>query len=297
MSLAARTPPVVATIAIVLGALMFGTTAYFGRVLPDMGFAPPAIAFWRFALTAALLSPFLVLRGPGRRATLWGIAGGASLGLGWIGYVAALKLMPVAEAGVLFMTYPLFAILFAAGLFGERPGRRALFAAGLIVAAALVGTPIAAGAISPTALLLGLATPVGYGLLLNIIAHRLGALPSLGAVGAISLGAVLGVAPLFTQLPIAEIVPRSASALWMLLAFSLLTALLPQVVYMLFAPRLGAVRTAIAGSAELPMMFTIGWIAFGEAPTVGHGAAAALIVTAIAITARPPPDALAPVTV
>ncbi|UOM35578.1 DMT family transporter [Acuticoccus sp. I52.16.1] len=275
--------------AIIAGAGLFGTTAYFGRVLPEFGMAAPAVTFFRFALTALVLAPFLVVRGPRRTATLWGIAGGATIALGWIGYVVALRSLPVAEVAVLFMTYPLFAIAFAALLFGERPGTRGALAAVLIVAAALVGTPIVSFGGAATAILFGLTTPAAYGFLLNVIAHRLGALPPLAATGSVSLGAVLGVAPLLVQLPPAEILPLEPAALVTIAVMAIASALLPQLLYVTFAPRLGAVSTAIAGSAELPTMFLIGWLAFGEPLTLAHGAAACLIMTAIAITPQRPP--------
>ncbi|RAI04243.1 EamA/RhaT family transporter [Acuticoccus sediminis] len=275
--------------AIVCGAALFGTTAYFARVLPETGMAAPAITFFRFALTALVLSPFLVLRGPGLRATLWGIVGGATIALGWIGYVVAVRTLPVAEAGVLFMTYPLFAMGFAAILFGERPGARGAVAAALIVVAALVGTPIVSFGVALGAVLFGLTTPAAYGFLLNVIAHRLGTLPPLAATGSVSLGAVIGVTPLMLQLEPSEILPAEPSALGLLAAMSLFSAFMPQLIYVTFAPRLGAVTTAIAGSAELPSMFLIGWLAFGEPLTLAHAAAASLIMIAIAITPQNPP--------
>lgn len=277
-------------VAIICGASLFGTTAYFGRVLPDLGFAGAAVAFFRFALTALVLTPFLVVRGPGRIATLWGLAGGAGIALGWIGYVKSLETLPVAEAAVLFMTYPLFALVFAAAFFGERAGRRGLLAAGLIVIAAVVGTPVRGFDPSEAgAILAGLATPAAYGLLLNIIAHRLGDLPSLSAAGSVALGAVLGTTPLVVQLEPAAVIPSDLGSLGLLLVMSLASALVPELLYVRFAPRLGAVRTAIAGSAELPSMFAVGWLVFGEVLTPAHAAAAVLIMTAIAVTPMAPP--------
>ena len=127
--------------AVVAGAACFGTLPLFTRMLTEAGLAPPAIAFWRFALTAVVLLPLLRLRGGAWRPTLWAMAGGAGMGLGWIGFVHSLTTMSIAEAGVLFMTYPVFAILFAGVLFGVRPRPAELVATGLIVLAAVLAAP------------------------------------------------------------------------------------------------------------------------------------------------------------
>jgi drug/metabolite transporter (DMT)-like permease len=62
------------------------------------------------------------------------------------------------------------------------------------------------------------------------------------------------------------------------------TALIPQLVYTVCSPRVGTARTAMAGSIELPVMFLIGWLAYGEALHPAQAAACALVLGAIALT-------------
>lgn len=272
-----------ATLAVVAAAAMFGTLPFFARTLQAEGMAPPAIAFFRFALTAIVLLPLL----RPRRATLWGLAGGVGMGLGWIGFVESLAVMSVAEAGVLFMTYPFFAILLGALAFGERLSAKGVLAAAMILGAAALATPLGDGARPGLvgAVLFALAAPAAYGLLINIIAHRVNVLAPLAAVGTIALGAVLGLLPLMLTLTPVEVVPQSAYGLLVLAAFSLVTALLPQLLMTTFAPVIGATRTAIAGSAELIAMFLVGVAAFGEALGGRHIAAGALVIAAIVVAA------------
>ncbi|WMS41011.1 DMT family transporter [Acuticoccus sp. MNP-M23] len=281
-------------LAIMLGAACFGTLPLFARTLTDFAIAAPAIAFYRFALSALVLSPFLVLRGPLRGATFWGLAGGAVMGLGWIGFVVALKTLSVAETGILFMTFPLFAILFGL-LFGERPGGRGWIGAALIVLAALIVAP--GDALDPSgglvAVAAALVAPAAYGLLLNIIARRVHTLPAIAATGSIAMGSVLVLAPIVATLPLGEVLPAAPAAYAWLAVFSAMTALIPQLIYVVFSPRIGAVRTAMAGSAELPTMFIVGAVAFGEPLGWTHLTAGALILCAIALTARPKASASA----
>jgi drug/metabolite transporter (DMT)-like permease len=268
--------------------MLFATTAYFGRVLQEMGLAPPAIAFYRFALTALVLAPFVRLDRPRRAASAWAFGAGMAMGLGWVGWVEALNHLPVAETGVLFMTYPLFTIALAALLFGERPTRKAFLAAGLVIAAALVATPLTGRGAALLPVLLALAAPLSYGLLLNILARRVGGLPPLGTVATVAAGALAGILPLVLALDADRIVPADGATVATLLVFSLATALLPQFLFVHFVPQVGAVRTAMAGSVELPTMFLIGAVAFAEPVAAGHAVAALLILAAIAIGARQP---------
>jgi drug/metabolite transporter (DMT)-like permease len=276
-----------ATAALIVGAVLFGLTAYFGRTLGEAGLAGPAIAAWRFGVAAVVLLPVLLLSGIRRTELAFGVGAGAALGLGWIGYVEALRSLPVAEVAVLFMTYPFFTILIAAVAFRERPRPRALVAAGLVLAAAAVATGPGRIASGP-AVLFALAAPAAYGLLLNVLARKLGGAPPLAAVAAVALGATLGVAPLLPALPAAAVLPSTADVWAGVLAAGVLTALLPQLLYVRFAPRVGAVRTSIAGSAELPSQVLCGVVAFGEPLTWATAAGIALVLVAILVGARPP---------
>lgn len=273
--------------AVVAGAACFGTLPLFTRMLTEAGLAPPAIAFWRFALTAIVLLPLLRLRGGAWRPTLWAMAGGAGMGLGWIGFVHSLTTMSIAEAGVLFMTYPVFAILFAGVLFGVRPRPAELVATGLIVLAAVLAAPTGTPASVPIggAVLFALAAPAAYGLLLNILAFKLSDLRPLGAVGAVALGSILALAPLVVRLPASAIVPADPAALPWMLAISLATALVPQLLFVLFAPVIGPVRTAIAGSMELTAMLVVAVLAYAERLSPAQALATVLVLAAVALGA------------
>lgn len=276
-----------ATAGVMFGASCFGTLPLFTRVLTEAGLAAPAIAFWRFALTALVLLPLLRLgTRAARRATAWAIAGGAAMGLGWIGFVHSLTLMSVAEAGVLFMTYPAFAILFAGVFFRVRPRLPSLVATALVVLAAGLAAPAGTlGSGLGPAVAFALLAPAAYGLLLNILSFELETLSPLGAVGAVALGSILALAPLLLGRPWHEIVPADPAVLPWMITFSVMTALLPQLVFVRCAPVIGPVRTAIAGSMELVGMLCVAVLAFGERLTGAQALAAFLIVCAVALGA------------
>ena len=136
---------------IALTSVCFGLVPLFARELQALGVGPASIALYRYLFTALVLLPFLPLaRGKRRAAITMGFAG-LCMGLGWIGYLEAIETAPVAAAGVVYMSYPLFALLFAWLLLGQRPGPRAGLAALLILGGALVlfqGESLGEGAIT-----------------------------------------------------------------------------------------------------------------------------------------------------
>ena len=62
------------------------------------------------------------------------------------------------------------------------------------------------------------------------------------------------------------------------------TALIPQYLYSTLASIIGPARLAMAGSFELPTMFLIGFMVFGESIGIIQILSAVLVMTAILIT-------------
>jgi drug/metabolite transporter (DMT)-like permease len=271
-------------------AVCFGMIPFFARSLIEAGLAPPAIAFYRYMFAAVAFLPFLRLRGAQGRASLWGYASGFLVGLGWVGYVRSLELLPVAVAGVLYMTYPLFTLI--VGLFfGDRPAGRAVLGAALIVAAAALATQTDLGGqpVTLIAVLFALAAPMAFGLSINVLAHKLAPIPPISRIASFATGSATGLVPLILTYPATEVIPAGAGQWGLVLALGIFSALLPQFIYTTWVPRIGGARAAALGAIELPTMFAVGWIAFGEAAGPRDLAAGALVLTAILMTpARPP---------
>ena len=274
-----------ATLGVVAASVGFGLVPYFARSLTAEGMAPHAIAFFRYAFAALVLLP-LVYRARARwRALTWGVVAGIAMGLGWIGYVRAVEIVPVSTAGVLYMTYPVFTLAIAWLMFGDRPGRRAMLASLMIIAAAvLASSPSAIEAHQVPALILSLTAPLGFGFGINVLVHRLKVLDPLARLASASLGSVIGLFPLMLMTPAAALVPGTPSGWWLVAGIAFGSALVPQLLYTICAPEIGTARTAIAGSFELPTMFLVGWFAFSEPVGAAQWAACAIVIAAIALT-------------
>jgi len=279
------TPYALAVAGVLFASVCFGFVPYFSRGLTDQGLAPYAVAFYRYILAAIILLPAILKYRANWREIVWGMVAGAVMGLGWVGYVTALESVPASTVGVLYMTYPVFTIAIAWVLFGDHPTRRSLVAAGLIVIGAIIaGSPASVPFDQLPTLLVSLAAPFGFGFGICVLVHRLSRIAPLARIASISLGSVIGLSPLILTSELGEILPEGGSDWFLIVGIGLVTALIPQLIYTVCSPVIGATRTAVLGSVELPTMFAVGVIAFGEVITGAQAIACALVLGAIAMT-------------
>ena len=283
---APRVGPKTATALIMTAAVCFGSVPLFARTLTEAGVSSPAIAFYRFVFSLAIVCPFFPRSREKRRAALMATAAGLGVGLGWIGYLESLKVAPVAAAGVIYMSYPMFTVLFGWLLLGQRPSRRAGVASAMVLAAAALA--LSPGAVPVEAipvLLTAFAAPVAFAVSIVVTIGMSNRLAPLERMSCILLGAVLGLAPLIAVTDGIDALVPATPAAWPLVAgLALITATIPQSVYSFAAPRVGPARTAMAGSFELPTMFAVGWLAFGETASAIDIVSASLVIGAIALT-------------
>ena len=278
-------PYALAVFGVIFASICFGLVPYFSRGLTDQGLAPYAVAFYRYIFAAIFLLPALLMHRSKWREILWGMVAGSVMGLGWVGYVTALETVPASTVGVLYMTYPVFTVFISWALFGDQPTRRSLVAAGLIVIAAIIaGSPASVPPDQVPTLLVSLAAPFGFGFGICVLVHRLSRIAPLARIASVSLGSVIGLTPLIFSSDAIEILPRSGNDWLLVVGFGLVTALVPQLIYTVCSPIIGATRTAVIGSIELPTMFAVGVLAFGEVITVAQALACALVLGAIALT-------------
>jgi len=274
------------TCLVVMACFCFGTIPYFARSLIEAGMASWAVAFYRYGLSALILLP-LLLRVPAalRRTAAWGIASGISVGLGWVGYVSALQSVPVSTVGVLYMTYPVFTLLVGWLWFRDTPSKRAMSAALMVViAAVLASSPAAVDPRHWPAMLLSLSAPISFGFGINVLVHKLTPLRALSRVSCFSAGASLSLLPLMLTSAPGSVLPQTLDGWWLIAGLAFGTALLPQLLYTQFAPMIGAARSAVAGSVELPTMFLVSALLLGEAIGGWQWLACLLVTLAILIT-------------
>jgi drug/metabolite transporter (DMT)-like permease len=287
-----RFGPASATLVIAASAVCFGLVPLFVRELQGLGTGPATIALYRYGFSALFLMPFLPLDRKKRGGALLLMGAGAVFSLSLIGYLEALGSAPVAAAGVVYMSYPVFAALFALVLLRQALSWRSFAAAGLVVAAAaLLLDP---SSLSPevfSALVWAIPAPVAFGFLVVVLSGLAGDLNSLERTACGLTGSILGLLPLALQEGQGSVLPASGSEWGLILAMGFLTALIPQLMFTFACREVGPVRTSAAGSFELPTMFLVGWWVFGEALGAREILSAVLVLAAIlvapSISARP----------
>ena len=272
-----------ATAAIIGTSVAYGAASFFVRRLTDAGVPPVTVALARFAIAALVLGRFIRLQPPFRSATIWGLGSGAAMAIGWIAYVRAVETGSVAVAGVLYMTYPLFAMLGLAVLFDVRPSGRQIAGGVLVVtgAAAALGP---AGAVP----WLSLAAPATFGVATAVLTERLTILDPFERLGSVATGATLALLPVIVFRSPAGVLPASIDQWIWIVGLGVGSALVPMLVYAAAAPRVGAARASVAGSLELPVMIAIG-VLIGEAVTTGQvvGTLAICAAVVVATATRP----------
>ncbi len=155
----------------------------------------------------------------------------------------------------------------------------------VVGAAALTLSPGALPAAQTPALLIALPAPMAFGLIVVVLSAKIKHLTTTERMACGMLGSVIGLGPLAFGPSGGPVIPSSPDVLMLVIGITAVTAFVPQFLYTAVAPRVGPARAAATGSLELPTMFAVGWLAFGEA--VGwREIAAALMVTA-AILAAP----------
>ncbi len=285
-SLAADRGSLLPTCLVLLACVCFGTIPYFAKSLTDAGIASYAVAFYRYGLSALVLLPLLLRVSVAQlRTVAWGLVSGVSVGLGWIGFVAALETVPVSSLGVLYMTYPVFTLLIGWIWFRDLPSKRAVSGALMVVMAALLASSPAA--IEPhhlPAMLLSLSAPISFGFGINVLVHKLTPIPGIARVATFSVGAATSLLPLLLLSAPDEVLPRTEAQWWAVAGLAFGTALLPQLLYTTFAPMIGAARSAVAGSIELPTMFLVGLLFMNETIGPAQWIACGLVTLAIVMT-------------
>lgn len=282
---ALNTKQTMAALGVLFASVCFGIVPYFSRNLTDQGLAAHSVAFYRYIITAVILLPAFLSQLKAWRELVWGLCAGAGMGLGWIGYVRAVETIPASTVGVLYMTYPVFTVVIAWAMFADPPSRKALLASGLIFLAAIIaGNPAAVPSQDLPTLIFSLAAPLGFGFGICVLVHRLSRIPPLARIASVSLGSVLALSPLVATSTAAEILPADADTWLMILGIAVVSAFVPQLIYTVSSPIIGASRTAVIGSVELPTMFLVGMFAFGETLTIAQLSACALVITAIVLT-------------
>jgi drug/metabolite transporter (DMT)-like permease len=264
-----------------IGALAFGLTGVFGKLALA---APLVIVFGRALFAVLSLLPLAWRhRRPGWRQLLLLAGGGLLLGSHWLTFFHAVKLSGVAVATLGFASFPAFTVLLEGLLFRERIRGMEWLTLLLVSTGLLLVTPQ-----------FELASAQTTGLLWAVLSGLLFALLSVA-----NRASVKGIHPfqaaLWQNLTIALcLLPLAWSALpqvrpldWLWLG--LLGVFCTAIAHSLFVASLSVLKArnaALIFALEPVYGIAVAWWLFDEQPTLRMAAGGALILLAIALSAR-----------
>ena len=250
---------------VLMAAVFYGLNPFFAQLLFNEGLGAEMVSLYRFIVPAALFAFFL--RTPltswseAARTLVLGIASGISI----FAYFHALNTLPAATAILIYYSYPVFSVLIGWAIFSRVPSQNSLISAALVaIAASLTVRPeaIPAGAwlsvagcfLAP----LAVATQVQY------LSNPRKKLPTANRMAWMSLGHILVLLPIALWIAPAQVVPVSPTGFLAVLGIAILAATIPQVLFMVGAPRSCADKNALVGSLELVVALLTGAILIGQ---------------------------------
>jgi drug/metabolite transporter (DMT)-like permease len=283
---AAKAPAAIAVFAVLAAGCMWGSIGVFVRYLDGLGYSPLTVVFSRMSLAAVLLGGFLLLTGRRRlfcvrRRDVWvmAAAGVSSAVLLNLFYSISIVMNALSLASILLATAPIFVVALSAPLFRERVTTRKVAAmivvfGGSILTSGVVGAGAAGaagapgGGFSPLGVLVGLLGALGWAMLgimsrvalnrgyhaltINFYTFFFGAMGCAPFADFALLSSTVAAAPLKMSV--------------FLLAHTLISALLPYILYTYGMRFMETGTAAILASVDPVFAAALGFFIYGERP-------------------------------
>ena len=283
---------IIGTMLIVLAGCFWGSMGIFVRKLDTYGFSSIQIVSIRVTLAALIFALVLFVKErAGFRISLRDIPLFLGLGFGSIlfftvCYFTAITMMSLSTAAILLYTSPVWIMIMSVIFFHEKLDSRKVIALVLAFAGCVLVSGISGGGMTPTGLLVGLGSGIGYALysILGTIALRRYSPYTVTTYTFIfaAVGSWIICRP-------ADMTGKFSNAadLGFLTAFcfltAVITAVIPFLAYTLGLERMEAGKAGIIATIE-PMVATlIGIVVFSEPLTLMSGLGILLILSAVVI--------------
>ncbi len=250
---------------VLMAALLYGLNPFFAQLLFKEGLGAEVVSLYRFILPALFFAFFL--RTPRSdwpeacRTFLLGVAGGIAI----FGYFHALETLPAATAILIYYSYPVFSVLIGWVAFNRAPSQNALIAAALVaIAASLTVRPEALPANALLSVAACFLAPLAVATQVQYLSDPRRNIPTTNRMAWMTIGHIMVLLPIAIWNSPAQILPASAIGLMSVLGIALLAAAIPQLLFMVGAPRSCADKNALTGSLELVVALLTGAVLLGE---------------------------------
>ncbi len=279
-------------VAVALSSTFFALVAILTKVAYGLGMTPWLLLTLQSLFASILLLLYAFLFRPGDLRVsqnllpkLLAQAGVGSLGTSFL-YLSALLYLPASISSMLLYTYPVLVTLGAFLFFREKIGATHLLALALALGGTILSSQIwqaSAGSSWLKGIFYGLASAASYSFFIlygEHILHRVKPFTTLVYVQVFS-----SVILLLYRLPwfLEERRPPSLTPLQLLLGFAVGTvaSILPFWLLLEGINYIGASKTSIVSTLELPVTFLLAFVFLGEKFNLWQGIGAVLIVTSV----------------
>lgn len=250
---------------VLMAAFFYGLNPFFAQLLFKDGLGPEMVSLYRFILPVVFFAFFL--RTPRQnwseagRTLLLGIGSGISI----FAYFHALDTLPAATAILIYYTYPVFSVLIGWAVFSRAPSQNSLISAALVaIAASLTVRP----EVIPADALLSVAgcflAPLAVAMQVQYLSNPRKNLPTTNRMAWITIGHIVVLLPIALWMAPTQVLPVSTIGFLSVLGVAVLAAALPQVLFMVGAPRSCADKNALVGALELVVALLTGAILLGQ---------------------------------
>jgi len=272
---------------IITAAIGFGLNPMLAQLLMGDGLNPQLVTLYRFLLPALVLMPWLRLKKSEYTEGLIMFAFGMANGVAMLAYFSALSQIPVAQAIFIYYSYPVISLLVGWGLYGKKPTTNRVISAGLIIiAASLVFQPQQLDARQWLPTLTCFLAPLVFALTIHYWSQPRNPLAPLQRMRCGLLGHMVILVPLAIISQPAVWLPQSNVGYVWIIALAGLATSLPQFLFTLGAPKVGAEKTSIAGALELVIALICGTVVLGNG--LNHSQIVAMILILMAMQIRQP---------
>jgi drug/metabolite transporter (DMT)-like permease len=272
---------------IITAAIGFGLNPMLAQLLMGDGLNPQLVTLYRFLLPALVLMPWLRIKKSEYTEGLIMFAFGMANGVAMLAYFSALSQIPVAQAIFIYYSYPVISLLVGWGLYGKKPTTNRVISAGLIIiAASLVFQPQQLDARQWLPTLTCFLAPLVFALTIHYWSQPRNPLAPLQRMRCGLLGHMVILVPLAIISQPAVWLPQSNVGYVWIIALAGLATSLPQFLFTLGAPKVGAEKTSIAGALELVIALICGTVVLGNG--LNHSQIVAMILILMAMQIRQP---------
>ncbi len=250
---------------VLMAACFYGLNPFFAQLLFQQGLGAEVVSLSRFILPALLFSGFLKCQRENRGEVARSLALGMMGGVAIFAYFYALQIIPAATAILIYYSYPLFSVLIGWFWFKRGVSQNTLVSGVLVaIAASLTVRPEGLSSEAYMAIIGCFMAPLAVATQVQYLSKPKHFLPIKQRMAWITLGHVVILFPLTLWQAPEQLLPVSMEGYFALGGIALLSAALPQVLFMMGATKSSVDKNTIAGSLELVVALMTGAVLLSQ---------------------------------